>query len=186
MIDLIRQLRVKLQNLVVRGVIDRSGVRYQVRWFGDRVAPNREDFQSQGLHFRAPAGAECIVVCPGGETANAVLLGAHKRSAMPSATLADGEGGLHFLGTYAVYLDKNGLVHLGGGTAAADFVALAAKVATELGKISSDLTTLKAATSTGLGGVPVAGGALASAFNTSTAAVPQSHASVAATKVKAT
>lgn len=190
MLDVVRQLRVKLQNLVVRGVVDRSGPRYQVRGLGDRVQPNREHFQSQGLHFRAPAGAEGILVAPVGETANAVLLGAHKRSALPTATLADGEGGLHFLGTYAVYLAADGKVHLGGGTAAADFVALAAKVATELSRVNSDFTALKTAIGSGFTAVGVAlaanGAAGKSAFDTAAAAIPSSPASVASANVKAT
>lgn len=182
--DLVRKLRVKLQNIVVRAVVDLPGRTYQVRHLGDRVASKIELFQTQGVHFRAPAGAQGILLAPAGETTSAVLVAA--QGTVPTATLTPGEGGLHYLGTFGVWLAADGKVHLGGGTAAADFVALAAKVSAEFTKVNADLTTLKAATATGLGGVPVAGAGLASAFNTATSLVPQSHASVAATKVKAT
>lgn len=56
---------------------------------------------------------------------------------VPGAALVPGEGGLHFLGTYAVYLAADGKVHLGGGTAASDFVALAALVKARLDHIQS-------------------------------------------------
>lgn len=188
--DLFRRLRVKLQNLVLRGVVTRSGPRYQVQHLGDRVHPDMELFQPQGVHFQAPVGSEGMLLAPAGETSSAVFLGAHKRSALPSATLADGEGGLHFLGTYAVYIAADGKVHLGGGTAASDFVALAAKVTTELGRVKDDFTALKTAIGSGFTAVGAAlaasGAAGKSAFDLAAAAVPSSPASVAATKVKAT
>lgn len=76
-----------------------------------------------------------------------------------------------------------------GATSGTDFVALAAKVLAELNKISTDLTTLK--TAIGAGFTAVGAGAAANgpagkiAFDSGSASVPTSHASVAATKVKA-
>jgi len=71
---------------------------------------------------------------------------------------------------------------------AADFVALAAKVATELTRIQTDLTALKSAVTAGFTAVTPTGGgpAALSAFNSAASAVPSSPSSVAATKVKAT
>lgn len=73
---------------------------------------------------------------------------------------------------------------------AADFVALAAKVATELNRVKADFTTLKTAIATGLTSVGIGGaangGTGATAFNSAASAVPSNPASVAASKVKAT
>lgn len=71
---------------------------------------------------------------------------------------------------------------------AADFIALATKVATELTRIQTDLTTIKSAITAGFTAVTPTGGgpAALSAFNSAASAVPSSPSSVAATKVKAT
>src|SRR6187401_3086677 len=124
----VRALSTKIINLCVRAVVTRSGERYQAQWLGDRITPPVENFQPQGLHFRVPVGAEHLLLAPCGETSAAVMVGAHKRSAMPKDVLAEGEGGLHYLGTYAVFVGKDGTVHLGGGIGAAEFVVLADKL----------------------------------------------------------
>ncbi len=82
-----------------------------------------------------------------------------------------------------IQITAAGQIQLAGST---DFVALAAKVATELARVNDDIAALKAAVSTGLGGVPSAGAGLKTAFDSDTAAVPSSPASVAAANVKAT
>lgn len=131
----VRALTTKIINLCVRAVVTRSGEQYQAQWLGDRVTPPVENFQPQGLHFRVPVGAEHLLLSPCGETSAAVMIGAHKRNAMPKDTLAEGEGGLHYLGTFCVFVAKDGTVNLGGGVAATDYVALAAKVDTAIANI---------------------------------------------------
>ena len=177
----VRALTTKLVNLCVRAVVTRSGERYQAQWLGDRVTPPVENFQPQGLHFRVPVGAEHLLLAPCGETSAAVMLGAHKRSAMPKDTLAEGEGGLHYLGTYGVYLKANGEVHLGGGIAADDFVALAAKVDAGLAAIQSKFD---AHTHPVSGAVPAVAGTPAT--TTATLTLIGTVPSTAAAKVKAT
>lgn len=172
----LRSIGVQLQNLIVRGVVSRAGHKYQVKWLGDRVTPPVENFQPQGLYFRAPVGSECAAISPTGDTANAVLIGLHKRSAEPTDTIPEGAGGLHYLGTFGVYLAPDGTVHLGGGVAASDFVALAAKVTTQL-------NVLKAAIEDAVpvpndGGVALQAGIVA--------ALTDWPGDVAATKVRAT
>ncbi len=132
--DLFRRLRVKIQNLVQRGVVTVSanGNRYQGRHMGGRVADELENFQPQGLHFRVPLRAEYIQVHPAAEPANAVMLGAHVRGTLPTDAIPEGTGGLHYLGEFAVYIDEDQIVHLGGGIAAADFVALAGSLKTAI------------------------------------------------------
>lgn len=173
MIEL-RQLGVKLRNLVIRAVVDRPGRSYQVKHLGDRVASGVQMLQPQGLHFQAPAGAQGLLMSPVGELSSAVLVAA--QGTLPTATLEPGEGGLHLLGTYKVYLDSGGKVHLGGGTAGSDFVALAAKV-------EAQLNVLKAA----IGDATVTAGDGGAAFKSSlVSALSTWPASVAAVNVKAT
>ena len=112
--------------------MNRAGKRYQIDGVGDSALAGVEHMQPQGLHFRAPAGAEGIAVQVGAVPENVVLLGA--QAAVPARNLQAGEGGLHYLGAYKVFLDKNGLVHLGTETAT-NFVALANLVDARLAAI---------------------------------------------------
>jgi hypothetical protein len=167
-----RALATKIVNLCVRAVVTRSGEQYQAQWLGDRITPPVENFQPQGLHFRVPVGAEHLLLSPCGETSAAVMVGAHKRSAMPKDKIGEGEGGLHYLGTFAVFVGKDGTVHLGGGIGASDYVALAKKVDAALTTIQS---TFDAHTH------PAPGGA-----TSATLTLIKPLESTAASKVKAT
>jgi hypothetical protein len=93
----------------------------------------------------------------------------------------------HVNGTGQIHITPTGEVQLGGASGH-DFVALAAKVDTEISNLKADITTLKTATAAGLGAVTPAGGgpAIGTTFNTAVASIPSSAASVKATKVKAT
>jgi len=180
----VRALATKVVNLCVRAVVTRSGERYQAQWLGDRTTPPVENFQPQGLHFRVPVGAEHLLLSPCGETSAAIMLGAHVRSGLPTDTLAEGEGGLHYLGTYGVYLKANGEVHLGGGVAATDFVALATKTEAALDKIQK---AFDAHTHVVTGAVPAVTTPVVIPPATQAVLVPIGDVgSVAASKVKAT
>ncbi len=184
--DLFRFLRVKIQNLVQRGVVTISGERYQGTHLGGRVADDLEHFAPQGLHFRAPVGSEYLQLHPVAETANAVMVCAHDRSGLPSDTMAVGEGGLHYRGTFKVFVSADGKVHLGGGIAASDFVALAAKVKTEIERLATDMIDLKNATQTVATAVDVLAPGTGLGFFNSTSSLPHATQSVAAANVKAT
>ncbi len=184
--DLFRFLRVKIQNLVQRGVVTLSGTRYQGTHMGGRVADELESFEPQGLHFRAPVGAEYVQLHPGAEPANALMICAHDRGGLPADELEQGEGGLHLLGTYKVFLDSDGKVHIGGGAAASDFVALAAKVKTEIERLAADVSTLKSATQNLALAVDALVPGAGLAFGSDSAGVPHATQSVAAANVKAT
>lgn len=159
-------------NIVQRGVVDRSsadGASCQVKSVSGRVTPDVEILQGQGLHFRPGPGAEGAAVAPMGLADNMVLLGAGARKSLPTDSLAPGEGGLHYLGAYKVFLNADGTLSL-GTKLPADYVALASKV-------DANFTTLVSAISSGLtaggaSGPAYAGGAAqASAFNSAAAAV---------------
>lgn len=166
----IRRLRTKLQNLIMLALVDRAGKRYQILGAGDQARPDVAYMQPQGLHFRAPAQAKGVVLCPAATPENAVLINA--QGSTPADTLAEGEGGLHYLGTFKVYCKANGEVHLAGGTAAADFVALAQKVDTAIANIRTFINTHTHSAPGGVTGVP--------------SPLLGAQASTAASKVKAT
>lgn len=101
----------RLRALLSRVVVDRSGPRPQLSWLAKRLAPDCEVFQPQGLHFQAPGGAQGVGAALGGDPSALVALGLG--ADVPPGDIADGEGGLHYLGAWRVFLDASGNVHLG-------------------------------------------------------------------------
>lgn len=185
-----RELLIKIQNLLRLARVDRPGVAPQLAHYGDGVIAAVRVLQPQGVHFVAPAGAVGAMLSPGGVTAEAVAL--NLSGSVPSGAPAAGEGGLHYLGAWKLYLAADGTVHLGDKDPG-DFVALASKVDDELARIKDDLTALKSAISAGLlagggAGPSYAGGAAQkTAFETplATPPVPSDPSPVGSEKVKA-
>ena len=111
-------IRNRIKTLIQRVIVDRSAdggqvPDVQIKRFQDR-AEIVEEFKPQGLYFRTPPDAEGIMVSPGGSSSNAVLLSAQDRERWPAGgDIEDGEGGLHYLGAFKVFLDKDGIVYLG-------------------------------------------------------------------------
>ncbi len=135
-----------MANSLTRALINRSSADafdVQMTWMSGRTTPEVENFQPQGLHFRPPAKSEGIAVAPAGIADCAVVVCASKRSALPVDELGEGEGGLHYLGEYKVFLAEDGTLSL-GAKAASDFVALASLVDAELTAVKADLDALKA------------------------------------------
>lgn len=166
---MVKKVMTKLATLISRVVVDRSSDKgvvppVQIRRYGSRASVV-EAFQPQGLYFRAPIGAEGIMFTPGGVTSNAVLLSAVDRENWPAGgEIADATGGLHYAGAWKVFLDADGLVHLGAQTGDA-FIARddhlqteLDRVKTELDAVKTDLTTLLTAIS-GAAVAPMDGGA---------------------------
>lgn len=160
MIDQLRRLRVRLENAITRAVLDRSdanGRFLQLLWAGDRVSADVEHLEPQGLHVRPPAGASAVLLAPGGSRAGALALGVG--ADVPADSLEAGEGGLHYLGAYRVFMKANGEVHLGVMNAD-DFVPCDSKLQTELAAVQSELSALKTILSTHVhSGVTTGGGA---------------------------
>jgi phage gp45-like len=106
-----------LANLIKRVVIetldDSTGVQtVQVSMGRDETADGCEHLQPCGVSFRVPAGSEGVALAPGGDPSHVVVILAAPRGQRPEAE-NDGEGGLHFLGEWKVYLDSDGYLHLG-------------------------------------------------------------------------
>jgi len=191
-----RKIWARVNSAIVRGIVrrtteDTSLPLLQVEWAADRASDSVEYLQPQGIYFRPRAGAEGLFLAAAGDRAAAVLVDAQKRGDTPGGEdIAEGEGGLYYAGEFGVFLDAAGLVHL-GAKSGEDFVALAAKVKSDLDGIKSDLDALKEAFDTHTHVLAIA--ALAGAGGTGTAAPPAppviltySPTSPAAAKVKAT
>lgn len=134
----------KIRNVVTRAVVDlRDGAgRYQLLWGGDRASAGVEHLETQGVHFAAPADADALILCPGGDRSAAVAIGV--QGAHPSGALPSGTGGLHYLGEWRVFVSDDGTVRL-GAREPSDFAARASLVDAELAAIKADLDALKSA-----------------------------------------
>lgn len=140
----------RIKTLIQRVIVDRSDdggqvPEMQIKRFQDR-AEVVEEFKPQGLYFRTPADAEGIMVSPGGSSSNAVLLSAQDRDRWPAGgSIEEGEGGLHYLGAFKVFLDKDGIVYLGAPKGDADLTEGVRddKVQTELARLKSELDAVK-------------------------------------------
>ncbi len=148
-----------IRALITRAKVDRSpaaGNLYQLAWLGGRVTPDVEHMQPQGLHFRAPGAAQGALLAPSADPSVAVVVGLG--GALPPDDLVEGEGGLHYLGEWRVFVDADGKVHLGARDPS-DFVALASKVDQAI----NDLNTAISAGFDAVGAAMAADGALGKA-----------------------
>ncbi len=161
----------KIQNLVRLAKVDVSGPTPQVRYFSGRAMSDVPHMEPQGVHFRPAAEASGVMLAPAAEVSSAVLIDA--QGAVPSDDLGDGEGGLHYLGTFKVFVAADGTLHLGEKDPE-DWVALASKVDDIVSKLDNMFRTWVVAPNDG-------GAALKAKF---TAAFPSAPASVASAKVR--
>ena len=134
--DLIRKLWARLNSIVSLAVVDRRAAdgTHQVLFAADRVSSGVEHLEPQGLHFAVPADAQGALLSPSGNKAASVLVGAGGR--VPSGALPAGEGGLHYLGEWRVYLAADGTLAL-SAKAPSDWVARASLVDARLSAIQS-------------------------------------------------
>jgi hypothetical protein len=163
-------LLTRLRNLITRTLVDSRGSdgTYQVLWSADRVSAGVEYLEPQGVHFRPPKDALGLTISPHADRSAAVLIDA--QGTVPTDTISAGEGGLHYLGDYQVFLSSDGTLSL-GAKAATDWVALASLVDSRIDAIRSAHNTHTH---------PAPGGA------TSAPTAPMAvQATVASTKVRA-
>lgn len=122
----------RLRGMIKRGTIERiddsSGTQtVQTSLLSDEVADGVEHMQPHGMSFRPPTGSDAVVLAVAGDPAHLVALAASKRGSRPTDAANEGEGGLHYLGEWKVFLAEDGSVHLGGKDPS-DWAALASKV----------------------------------------------------------
>jgi phage baseplate assembly protein V len=191
--DLYRRLRNRVDAMVTRAVINRVNdklktQRLQLTLLEGDVEDGVEHMQPFGLSFTPPNGAEAIALSVGGARSHTIALCANMPGQRPTDAPA-GTGGLYTGGEWRLYIDEDGVVHV-GAQSGAEFIALAQKVLDELNAIKADLDGLKAAydghihTTTATVGLGPALGVIAP--TTATAPTPHTPQSVAATKAKAT
>jgi hypothetical protein len=149
-------LLTRLRNLITRTLVDSRGSdgTYQVLWSADRVSAGVEYLEPQGVHFRLPKDALGMTISPHADRSAAVLIDA--QGTVPTDTISAGEGGLHYLGDYQVFLASDGTLSL-GAKAATDWVALASLVDARLASAVNALNNHTHAVSGTVSGTAVTG-----------------------------
>lgn len=187
-----RKLSSRVDSIVSRAVVERvddskKTQRLQVTILEGEVEGDVENVQPYGVSFTPPSGAEATCFAVGGYRAHTVAMCSGLPGDRPVSS-TENTGGLYTSGTWRVYIDGSGIVHL-GAKSAAQFVAQAQKVLDELNLVKADLAAMKVVfdahthitTATiGLGG-PGVNAPPAVGF-----ATPHTPSSVAATKAKCT
>jgi phage gp45-like len=123
----IREFSARLDVMVTRAVVnlvnDRMKTqRFQLTILEGETVPDVEHLQPYGLSFGVPAGAEALALAIGGSRSHTVAIcAAHPderpRNAEPRT------GGLYTKGEWRLFVDAQGVVHV-GAEMAADFIAL--------------------------------------------------------------
>lgn len=120
----LRELWGAVRGVVVDTVIeswDTIAGHVKAKWAGNaRITPNVEPLFPQGVYFGIPAGARGVLLAPLADPSRAkalvqgdvppTLLGFDDATPV---MLQEGEGGLHFLGTWQVFVHSDGVI-LGG------------------------------------------------------------------------
>lgn len=103
-----------LRSAVLHRVDDSTGVQgAQVTSLEDEDDDAIPHAQPYGMSFVPPADAEGYVASVGSDASNRVAMFFQKRDARPKDA-KEGEGGLYRLdGTWAVFVDEDGTLHLG-------------------------------------------------------------------------
>lgn len=132
-------------HVVKRGIVARSYFsdavqKVQASMLDDDDVDDMPVYGPQGVSFRTPVDAEVMVIHPMGDPDQPSCIGTDQRGARPTekpggGEVPEGAGGLHFLGSWRVYLSDDGVVYLGGAESSDEFVALATKVLNELNDI---------------------------------------------------
>jgi phage baseplate assembly protein V len=119
----LRQLRFRLNSMVMRGVLelvnDRLKTqRLQLTILADEVVDDVEHMQPYGLSFVPPAGAECIALAPGGSRAHTVAICVQHPEERPRGG-DPRTGGLYTKAEWRLFIDAEGHLHLAAQTGAA-------------------------------------------------------------------
>lgn len=141
---LTRQMDSTMTGIVMEGVVERCAFgadakAVQVTCVDDGDAAEMPIVAPQGVAFRIPEGRKVVVVnamADGGLPSCIGTEGRDRPTEKPGGgAVPEGAGGLHYLGTWGVYLGDDGKTYLGGATSSDEYVALATKVLSELNDI---------------------------------------------------
>lgn len=114
---------------------DAGVVVLQVEQLDDELDDQVELWQPHGISFVPPVESEVLFASVAGDRGYSVGICAQKRDQRPTGC-AEGEGGLHYLGDWKVFLAEDGTVSL-GAKSPSDYVALASLVKAELDAIKT-------------------------------------------------
>jgi phage baseplate assembly protein V len=119
--EMIRRLRAKVVNMIAKAVIDtvNDGTKHQttqVKATSETDLRKANHAQPFGLSFTPPSGAEGILLCPGGDSDQAILICPMVPSERPTGH-GPGTGGLYQGGAFRVYLNETGGVLIGSDAA---------------------------------------------------------------------
>jgi phage baseplate assembly protein V len=183
-----RQVRLLISRGVVELVNDSLKCQgLQVSLLADELRDNVERFEDYGMTSHPFTGSEVLYLSVGGNRSLGVAVRVLDRRYRPKS-MGEGDVCLFTNNGERVYIESSGDIVNLGAKSAADFVALADDVKSELDAVKTDLDNLKTACAShthptaalGLPSVPGPPPADFSLF------VPHTPGSVAATKVKAT
>lgn len=140
-----------IRGVVTRAIVNGGSRLLRVLWMDDRISDDVEYMQPQGVHFLPPTDADGMLLSPAGNKSASVLVCA--QGSVPPASIAAGEGGLHYLGAYKVFLDADGSLSL-GAQVAADGVGVDALIEARFNELKTAVAASYAAL-TPLPGAPV-------------------------------
>lgn len=174
----IREIRGRLDSMVTRAVInlvnDRLKTqRVQLTILEGEPVDDVEHLQPYGLSFMPPPGSEALALAVSGDRSHTVAICAGRPGDRPTSA-KPGTGGLYTEGEWRLFIDPDGVLHLGAEVGSEE-IGLGRKTDAEIARIWQVLTTW----------VPIAqdgGKALQTAAQTAKAGVQ----SVRAQKVRAT
>lgn len=136
---LLRQLRGRVDVMVSRAVIALVNdalktQRVQLKILAGEVTDDKvEHFQPYGLSFVPPVGSEAVALAVGGSRGHTIAVCAQHPDHRPAGANAT-EGGLYSRGEWRVFVDEDGVVHIGAKSGASD-IARADKVDAEIKRI---------------------------------------------------
>lgn len=186
---MLARLKTKILTLITRVRVDRSDdsskvPQVQITRFGKAAV--HDVMQPQGLYFRAPPEAEGVLLSAGGAASNAVLVSAQDRATWPAGGgIEDGEGGLHYLGAWKVFVDKDGNLNLGTKVGASK-ISRDDKIQTELKALQSKLDALTTKHNTHVHASSCTAGGSPVQATTSQATAPAAVGATASANVKTT
>jgi phage gp45-like len=158
--------------------------RLQLTLLADETEDDVEHMQPYGMSFVPPEGAEAVALAVGGARSHTIAICANVPGERPTGG-APRTGGLYTNNEWRLFIDQNGIVHI-GAQSGAQFVALAQKVFDELNAVKADLNAVKSTFDAHTHILTLSTGTGTAAVPATPIPTPHTPQSVAATKAKAT